>query len=83
MNKKLIGAEIAPTGLHTKGVIGYNMAVDKDLSGKNFILPTIIDVDITLKFVESKSSVYSATRENNHMMYDYVTPTGPPPDKKP
>ena len=83
MNKKLIGAEIAPTGLHTKGVIGYNMAVDKDLSGKNFILPTIIDVDITLKFVESKSSVYSATRENNHMMYDYVTPTGPPADKKP
>ena len=75
MNKKLIGAEIAPAGLRVKNLAGYNMALDKNLDGSKFKLPTIIDVDITLKFIESKASVYSSTSENNHTMYGYTVPT--------
>jgi len=79
MNKKLYANAIMPAPLKSTGVIGYNMALDDTLTGKNFILPMIIEVDITLKFIESKSTVYDTTVEYSNKLYDYITPTAPTP----
>ena len=57
MNRRLLGNQITPSAT----VAGYNTVVDANLDGNGVKLPTIIDVDITLKFVESKSSVFSDT----------------------
>jgi hypothetical protein len=55
MNRKLLGNQITPSTT----VAGYNAVIDGNLDGSGVKLPTIIDVDITLKFVESKASVFS------------------------
>ena len=57
MNRRLLGNQITPSAT----VAGYNTVIDANLDGSGVKLPTIIDVDITLKFVESKSSVFSDT----------------------
>ena len=57
MNRRLIKNQITPSAT----VAGYNTVIDANLDGSGVKLPTIIDVDITLKFVESKSSVFSDT----------------------
>ena len=79
MNRKLFGNVIMPAPLKTAGAGGYNMALDATLTGKNFVLPMIVDVDITVKFIESKSTVYDSTLEHGNKMYDYITPTAPTP----
>lgn len=65
MNRRLVGNEITPSST----VAGYNQVIDANLDGSGVKLPTIIDVDITLKFVESKASVFS-DKTNGHTMYD-------------
>ena len=57
MNRRLIKNQITPSAT----VAGYNTVIDANLDGSGVKLPTIIDVDITLKFVESKASVFSDT----------------------
>ncbi len=79
MNRKLFANVIMPAPLKTAGAGGYNMALDDTLTGKNFVLPMIVDVDITVKFIESKSTVYDSTLEHGNKMYDYITPTAPTP----
>jgi hypothetical protein len=80
MNRKLFANVIMPAPLSTAAAnAGYNMALDDTLTGKNFILPMIVDVDITVKFIESKSTVYDSTFEHGNTLYDYITPTAPTP----
>jgi hypothetical protein len=55
MNRRLLANQITPSAT----VAGYNTVIDVNLDGNGVKLPTIIDVDITLKFVESKASVFS------------------------
>jgi hypothetical protein len=55
MNRRLLANQITPSAT----VAGYNTVIDANLDGNGVKLPTIIDVDITLKFVESKASVFS------------------------
>jgi hypothetical protein len=79
MNRKLFANVIMPAPLKTAGAGGYNMALDETLTGKNFVLPMIVDVDITVKFIESKSTVYDSTLEHGNKIYDYIAPTPPTP----
>ena len=78
MNRKLFANVIMPAPFNNSGgAIGYNMAMDETLTGKNFVLPMIVEVDITVKFIESKSTVYDSTFEYGNTLYDYITPTAP------
>ena len=79
MNRKLFANVIMPAPLKTAGAGGYNMALDQTLTGKNFVLPMIVEVDITVKFIESKSTVYDSTLEHGNKLYDYIAPTAPTP----
>lgn len=78
MNRKLFSNIIMPAPLKT-GTVGYNMAMDETLTGKNFILPMIVEVDITVKFIESKSTIYDSSLEHGNKFYDYIAPTAPTP----
>jgi hypothetical protein len=80
MNRKLFSNIIFPAPANNTGnAVGYNMAMDETLTGKDFILPMIVDVDITVKFIESKSTVYNSSFEYGNALYDYITPTAPTP----
>jgi hypothetical protein len=79
MNRKLYKGVIIPPPFGKASNLGYSKAVDETLTGKDFILPMIIDVDITLKFIESKSTVYDSSIEYGNKLYDYILPTRPTP----
>jgi len=79
MNRKLYKGVIIPPPFGKASNLGYSKAVDETLTGKDFILPMIIDVDITLKFIESKSTVYDSSIEYGNKLYDYILPARPTP----
>jgi hypothetical protein len=59
------------------GIIGYKYDFDPNISPNKWILPMIVDVDITLKFIESKSTVYNSLYEHGNTLYDYLNPIVP------
>jgi hypothetical protein len=62
MNSKLVAGSI------TKNVNGgYNSVIDSSVESKNFKLPMIVNVDITLKFVESRDTTSTE-------IYGYLPP---------
>jgi hypothetical protein len=76
MNGQLLNGQIGANDWENNGgMIGYRYDFDPNVSPQNWILPMIVDVDITLKFIESKSTVYSETAENGNILYDYANPT--------
>ena len=75
MNGGLKDAQIAASDWKNNGgIIGYRYEFDPNVSPKNWVLPMIVDVDITVKFIESKSTVYNSDFENGHILYDYLNP---------
>ena len=75
MNGKLLNAQIASSDWKNNGgVIGYKYDFDPTTSPKNWVLPMIVDVDITLKFIESKSTVFNSDFEHGNTLYDYSNP---------
>jgi hypothetical protein len=70
----LNGAIAASDWKNNGGIIGYKYDFDPNVSPKDWILPMIVDVDITVKFIESKSTVYNTEYENGHTLYDYLNP---------
>jgi hypothetical protein len=68
MNQKLAAGQI------TKALTGgYSTVIDSSVTSENFKLPMIVNVDITLKFVESRDTTSSE-------IYGYLPPvrTAPP-----
>jgi hypothetical protein len=62
MNTKLVAGNI------TKNINGgYNAVIDSSVTAENFKLPMIVNVDITLKFVESRDTTSSE-------IYGYLPP---------
>ena len=75
MNGQLLNGQIGANDWENNGgMVGYRYDFDPNVSPQNWVLPMIVDVDITLKFIESKSTVYSETAENGNILYDYANP---------
>ena len=75
MNGKLLNSSIAASDWKNNGgVIGYKYDFDPNVSPKNWVLPMIVDVDITVKFIESKSTVFNGDYEHGNTLYDYSNP---------
>jgi hypothetical protein len=78
MNGQLLSGQIAASDWKNNGgIIGYKYDFDPNISPNKWILPMIVDVDITLKFIESKSTVYNSLYEHGNTLYDYLNPIVP------
>jgi len=76
MNGQLLNAAIAASDWKNNGgIIGYGYDFDTTVSPKQWVLPMIVDVDITVKFIESKSTVFNSDYEHGNTLYDYLNPT--------
>ena len=74
-NGQLLDGKIAASDWKNNGgIVGYAYNFDPKVSPKDWVLPMIVDVDITVKFIESKSTVYNTAYENGHTLYDYLNP---------
>ena len=74
-NGQLLDGQIAASDWKNNGgIVGYAYNFDPKVSPKDWVLPMIVDVDITVKFIESKSTVYNTAYENGHTLYDYLNP---------
>jgi hypothetical protein len=77
MNGQLLNGQIGASDWKNGGLIGYTYDFDPNVSPQQWVLPMIVDVDITLKFIESKSTVYSVSYEHGNTLYDYLNPIVP------
>jgi hypothetical protein len=80
MNGQLLNGLIgASDWKNNGGVIGYKYDFDPNVSPRQWILPMIVEVDMTVKFIESKATVYNTNFEHGNILYDYLNPARPTP----
>lgn len=78
INGQLLNGQIAASDWKNNGgIIGFKYDFDPNISPNKWVLPMIVDVDITLKFIESKSTVYNLLYEHGNTLYDYLNPIVP------
>jgi hypothetical protein len=75
MNGQLLNGAIAASDWKNNGgIIGYGYEFTSNVSPKGWVLPMIVDVDITLKFIEGKATVFNSDFEHGNTLYDYLNP---------